>query len=57
MNETNFYRYQVRDLRGEAETRKFENRKQAEWWFSHLFEVRPNSRCIIEEINELKEEE
>jgi hypothetical protein len=57
MNETNFYRYQVRDLRGEAETRKFENRKQAEWWFSHLFEVRPNSRCIIEEINEVKETE
>lgn len=57
MNETNFYRYQVRDLTGSAETKKFDNRYAAAQWFHHLFEVRPNSRCIIEEIYEPKEEE
>lgn len=52
MTEDITYRFQVRDLRGEAETRKFVTREGASKWFSHLFEVRPNSRCIIEEIYE-----
>lgn len=40
----------VRDLTGEAQTCEFSTRESARKWYSHLFEVRPNSRCVIEEV-------
>lgn len=52
MSEDVIYRFQVRDLMGEAQIKKFVTREGATKWFSHLFEVRPNSRCVIEEIYE-----
>lgn len=51
------YKFQVRDLREEATTRKFTCREHAVKWYAHLFEVRPNSRCVIEDIYETKETE
>jgi hypothetical protein len=49
-------KYRVRDLTGSATIKTFEKRKQAEQWYRHLFEFRPDSRCVIEEVEEEQNE-
>ncbi len=40
----------VRDLTGEAQAKIFRTMETARQWHHLLFEVRPNSRCVIEEV-------
>jgi hypothetical protein len=40
----------VRDIRGAARPKLCATRDEASRWLRHLFEARPDSRCVIEEV-------
>jgi hypothetical protein len=57
MKERIVYRFAVKDFDCESQTKRFETHASATAWYNYLFEVRPNSRCVIEEIYEVEHKE